>query len=65
MSGYFGPPRFRCLVCRRPTLVLAHMAGAGLVCDSCLAATEPGPDWEPKTEWGRERKAERQKLGVR
>lgn len=44
MSGSIFP-RWTCLICRG--------------CEPCIQSTDPGPEWEPKTDWGRDRKAER------
>jgi hypothetical protein len=57
-AAYGSHPTWTCLVCGTVFPVLDHHRN---LCSACIVATAPRPGgaWEPKTEWGRQRKAER------
>lgn len=46
----------RCLICR------VRLACTRILCTRCLKPLRPG--WQPKSAWGRARKAERERLAV-
>ena len=55
-AAYGSDPTWTCLLCG---IVFPVLDRPRNLCGDCIAKTTPAPDWEPKTEWGRQRKAER------